>query len=343
MKHDVINDLWKILPEKSFHAVICDPPYSLESITKRFGNGQAGAKFAKDVSFQRLSKGFMGQTWDNDVAFRPETWYNIMQIMLPGAIGMAFSSTRTFHRLATAIENAGFIIHSSIAWIQSQGFPKGKNVYKELLKRGDQDAKSFYGYSYGIASLSPSFEPICVFQKPFKGSQLSVAREYGTGLYNIKDARFGSRKVTINSFTNGAKPFGNAVGEDYETKISEGMFPKNVIFDQAPEEINDYFLSIDNYVYHKKAVGKKDKHFGLKYKNPHPTVKPIGLITYLAKLLLPPDLFYPRRVLVPFCGSGSEMIGCLFAGWDEVYGFDNHDEYLDVAKERLEYAEKVCV
>jgi DNA modification methylase len=72
-------------------------------------------------------------------------------------------------------------------------------------------------------------------------------------------------------------------------------------------------------------------------RNPHPTVKPITLIEYLAKLMLPPEAHRPRRILIPFAGVGSEMIGAHFAGWDEVVGIEREDEYIPVAEARLKW------
>ena len=69
--------------------------------------------------------------------------------------------------------------------------------------------------------------------------------------------------------------------------------------------------------------------------NIHPTVKPIDLIRYLATLILPPKRETPRRILVPFSGSGSEIIGCLQAGWDEVVGIEREAEYIEIAKARI--------
>ena len=71
--------------------------------------------------------------------------------------------------------------------------------------------------------------------------------------------------------------------------------------------------------------------------NPHPTVKPIALIEHLATLLLPPAEYAPRRIMVPFAGSGSEMIGATMAGWDEVVGIEREAEYVEIAEKRLAY------
>jgi DNA modification methylase len=78
-------------------------------------------------------------------------------------------------------------------------------------------------------------------------------------------------------------------------------------------------------------------------KNIHPTVKPISLNIHLAKLLLPPSDYSPRRLLIPFLGSGSEMIAALLSGWNEVVGIERESEYVQIAEERVKWwAEKVA-
>ena len=69
--------------------------------------------------------------------------------------------------------------------------------------------------------------------------------------------------------------------------------------------------------------------------NDHPCVKPLDLCRYLATLLLPPVSVSPRRILIPFAGSGSEMIGALQAGWDEVVGVEQGNHYCEIAEKRL--------
>lgn len=72
-------------------------------------------------------------------------------------------------------------------------------------------------------------------------------------------------------------------------------------------------------------------------RNNHPTVKPISLTRWLATLLLPPAEYGPRRLLVPFSGVGSEMIGAVAAGWEFVQGIEMTPEYVDIAEQRLNY------
>lgn len=118
-----------------FHALFCDPPYHHTSIQKRFG-GQYSAKaqYGRDGAFQRASRGFMGKEWDGgDIAYRASTWRALGRHMHPGAFGMAFASARGYHRMVTAIEQAGFIVYPMImAWVFLSGFPKATRIDTQI-------------------------------------------------------------------------------------------------------------------------------------------------------------------------------------------------------------------
>lgn len=118
------------------HAVCCDPPYGLKSIVKRFGKeGYKPAKFGRDGAFSRASKGFMGKAWDGtEIEQDPEFWRLVYDVMLPGAYLVAFSSSRTYHLMATAIEAAGFITHPMIGWAYASGMPKAHNAAMAIDK-----------------------------------------------------------------------------------------------------------------------------------------------------------------------------------------------------------------
>lgn len=107
------------LEEKSIDAIVTDPPYGLTSITKRFGKeDSAPAKESKDGSFARLSKGFMGKTWDGTgIEHNVEFWKKCFKVLKPGGYLLAFGGTRTFHRIACAIEDAGFEIRDTLMWL----------------------------------------------------------------------------------------------------------------------------------------------------------------------------------------------------------------------------------
>ena len=113
---DVIDNF---LEENSIDCIITDPPYGLTSITERFGKeGSAPAQEGTDGAFKRLSRGFMGQLWDGSgVEYDVETWKRCLKVLKPGGYLLAFGGSRTFHRIACAIEDAGFEIRDTIMWL----------------------------------------------------------------------------------------------------------------------------------------------------------------------------------------------------------------------------------
>jgi len=141
------------LDEASVDAIVCDPPYEL---------------------------GFMGRAWDSSgVAYRRETWEAALRVLKPGGHLLAFGGTRTYHRLACAIEDAGFEIRDCLVWMYGNGFPKSLNL--------DGDWQG-----WGTA-LKPAYEPIVVARKPLIGTVAENVQRYGTGALNIDGCRIEAR------------------------------------------------------------------------------------------------------------------------------------------------------
>jgi DNA modification methylase len=135
--HNAHNmDVLRATPDNSIDSVVTDPPYDLTSIQERFGKeGSAPAQFGTDGAFARLSKGFMGQTWDGTgIAFTVEFWAEVLRVLKPGGHLLAFGGTRTYHRMVVAIEDAGFEIRDSIDWLYGSGFPKSHDISKDMDK-----------------------------------------------------------------------------------------------------------------------------------------------------------------------------------------------------------------
>ena len=140
------GDMLEVLrqyPDNHFDSCVCDPPYHLHSIVKRFAKtGRTESTASKSGPHSRTAKGFMGKTWDGgDVAFRVETWEEVWRVLKPGAYIVAFSSSRTFGRMSVAIEDAGFITHPMFGWIFGQGFPKAHNLSKQIDKEAGAERK----------------------------------------------------------------------------------------------------------------------------------------------------------------------------------------------------------
>ena len=139
---DCIEEMQKLIDDGvQVDSVVTDPPYHLTSIVERFGKeGSAPAQEGTEGAFARASKGFMGKEWDGgDIAFRKETWELALKLLKPGGHLLAFSASRNYHRMAVAIEDAGFEIRDQMMWLYGSGFPKSMNIGKAVDKKQGND------------------------------------------------------------------------------------------------------------------------------------------------------------------------------------------------------------
>jgi site-specific DNA-methyltransferase (adenine-specific) len=138
--------------------------------------------------------------------------------------------------MVVSIEDAGFEIRDMISWISNKTFPKSLNIGKAIDKIQEVNTNEWHGWGTG---LKPTVEPIVMARKPVEGTVANNVLTYGTGGLNIDASRIGTESVTINTFDNGAKPFGDAVGEPYTSKQSTGRWPANLILDEYTAELLD--------------------------------------------------------------------------------------------------------
>jgi len=346
--HRIVNgDIMRLAAHyhgPKFHAVLCDPPYEL---------------------------GFMNKSWDSrGVSFRAETWAAIRSLLLPGAHLLAFGGTRTFHRIAVAIEDSGFEIRDTLGWLYGSGFPKGHNLH---------DAWQGYG-----TALKPAWEPVIVARNPLVGTVAQNALEHGAGAINVDGGRVGEEggcrliKKELSSTSNNIYGKGLNIATSSPRHEGLGRWPANIIHDgsdETAEVLGDaarFFYcakagrrekeeGLDGFEFCVASVGNVDEASGRDSTNPgnqygegsrkraeaglpptipranyHPTVKPLTLTQYLAALILPPQ-HVESRILVPFAGSGSECIGAALAGWHTVVGVEREADYARIARARLEH------
>jgi hypothetical protein len=193
-------EVMRTLPDASVDAVVTDPPYGLS---------------------------FMGKRWDYDVP-SVEIWAECLRVLKPGGHLLAFAGTRTQHRMAVRIEDAGFEIRDMLAWVYSQGFPKSLNVSVAIDKAAgmlgaqsqganyaggdyaprDKTMRSDYGYKYAPATpeaqqwagwgtaLKPALEPITMARKPLEGTVAANVLEHGCGGLNVDGCRVGTETRT---------------------------------------------------------------------------------------------------------------------------------------------------
>ena len=335
-------------------SIVTDPPYHLQSIVDRFGKkGSAPAQHGTDGAFARASKGFMGQEWDGgDIAFRQETWELALKLLKPGGHILAFSASRNYHRMAVAIEDAGFEIRDQIMWLYGSGFPKSHNL----------------GDGWGTA-LKPAHEPIVMARKFIEGTNKNNREKYGTGGINIDgcrvglsegdDPRLGGKGTWKTDKMAKDVYVGGYAGVD--TGSSElGRFPANVMHDGIEEDWARFFYC--------PKVSRAERNAGLDdlpdvihntedctnlpsirtnsvntssgkprevnpTKNNHPTMKPQELMKYLCRLVTPKG----GTVLDPFMGSGSTGMAAKDEGF-EFIGIEREKEYFEIAEKRINSA-----
>lgn len=288
--HGDCIDVMRTLPDNSVDSIVTDPPYGL---------------------------GFMGKEWD---ALPPglEWAAECLRVLKPGGHLLAFGGTRTWHRLALSIEDAGFEIRDSIAWMYGSGFPKHR------------------------ATLKPAFEPIVMARKAFKGPLDANEAVHGTGALNIDGCRIGGdsgrwpANVVIDELSavildrqsgDRSSPWlGNKKGNSVGAK-------GGLMFGGAEQKTKSKIEHVDaggasRFFYVSKAAPReRPKIHGVA----HPTVKPLDLMRWLVKLVTPAG----GTVLEPFAGSGTTVEACILEGFDCI-AIEREAEYLPLIQARID-------
>jgi site-specific DNA-methyltransferase (adenine-specific) len=222
---------------------------------------------------------------------------------------------------------------------------------------------------YRTPAIKPAYEPILCFRAPRQGlTYAELALRFGTGGLNIEGSRIGVDVIPTHNAPAGAFAGGEPGRGSDPRSYNEhsGRFPTNLILD---EEAAKLLGERSRFFYCAKASRQErnagcedlplinsgmsngaqthgdgyDKGQGIGLnrvigrRNPHPCVKPLALARHLATLLLPPASVAPRRLLVPFAGTASEVIGAMQAGWDEIVGIEQDARYCEIAKRRVDY------
>ena len=234
-------DMGEFIEPNSIDSIVTDPPYELN---------------------------FMNKGWDNSgIAFQVDTWKKCFDVLKPGGHLLAFGGSRTFHRIACAIEDAGFEIRDTIMYLYGSGFPKSMNIGLALDRKngvesevvglgksgkpeshtrslelkdrpigGDYELKKARNEWNGWGTtLKPAYEPIIIARKPCEGTCLDNVLKYRVGGINIDECRIPTSDYLYNhGNSNGTVDsfsvgnFGKAIkGENASTEL--GRFPSNVI------------------------------------------------------------------------------------------------------------------
>jgi DNA modification methylase len=310
-----VLELLRDFESDSFDAVLTDPPYGL--------------------SFQKAA-------WDAS-APSVEVWGEVLRVLKPGAFGFVACGTRTQHRMASRLEDAGFEVRDVFAWIHSQGFAKGRDISKAVDKRLGFE-REVVGVRKGRVGTAGRGEGVYIAPKgEGEGGTAGSARGFAwPGEYEVSRpasdlaARWEGYdtvlKPSLEFWTLVRKPMSEGTVADHVIKHDVGgirvrgeRWVGNVAHDGSDEVVGAFPGGASGFFYCPKARGRE--RLG------HPTQKPVALTAHLAGILLPPGEM--RHVLVPFCGVGSEMVGAFRAGWSRVTGIEIDAEYARVARRRV--------
>ena len=240
-------DVLKTFQDNSFDAIVTDPPYGLS---------------------------FMGKKWDHSVP-SVKIWEECLRVLKPGGHLLAFAGTRTQHRMAARIEDAGFEIRDMIAWVYGSGFPKSHDVSKTIDKAAGAEREVIgpnrwadrhpnirgkaVGQNYGTdlnpsrpvtapttdvarqwqgwgTALKPALEPITVARKPLVGTVAENVLAHGTGGINVDASRVEAEKTT----GWGGDPsngYSGGLNQDLNARPVQGRWPANLIHDGSDEVV----------------------------------------------------------------------------------------------------------
>jgi site-specific DNA-methyltransferase (adenine-specific) len=233
-------EVMRAMPDASVDAIVTDPPYHLTT-GKKGGSGEASVNLDTPYGRARIGTGFMGMKWDGgEIAFSVELWAEALRILKPGGHLLAFSGSRTYHRMACAIEDAGFEIRDQLMWVYGSGMPKSRNVAKYDLQ-GD-DAARWEGWG---TALKPSHEPVVMARKALVGTVSANLLAYGTGALNIDACRIGVTDHDYARNCSGDRGHAGTRSADDTGATSmrpggsaaQGRWPANLIHDGSAEVI----------------------------------------------------------------------------------------------------------
>jgi site-specific DNA-methyltransferase (adenine-specific) len=268
----ICADAMKLLPQiesDSIDVVLTDPPYFLDKLDNNWDHEKVS-----NQDNQYVIKSLpAGMKFDKEQGKKFYSWYfevskEIFRILKPGGFFFSFSSPRLYHRMASAIDDAGFEIRDAFIWLYTQNQAKamGLDHFIKKMKISEEEKEKIRQKLNGwkTPQIKSCFEPIAMAQKPVDNTYLETILKYDVGLLNTN------------------------------VKIGNGMYPANVFtVDNINELIDKTFLL-------PKPTKKEKGEY-----NDHKTVKPLAICEYLIKLSA---FSKNAVILDPFVGSGTTAV-----------------------------------
>lgn len=372
LEHGDCVDVMAAMPEASVDAIVCDPPYGLGFMGKDWDSpgGLGDFPMRRTTAANTVNTGASrqggrqraGEDWHKRQlrdARTYQTWCEAwaseaLRVLRPGGYMLAMGGSRTYHRLASGIEDAGFEVRDMVEWLYGSGFPKHPSC------------------------LKPAHEPVALARKSARYSeplQIDAARIHTEGSeakpYTVKRLKPGAtlEKTGGNWRSEDGEEQSWEAGREFEGETKDGRWPANVVLDpEAAAMLDEQTGTLQSgsgplnrnadkfrttygefkggdepadalygdsggasrFFYVAKPDGA-ERNVGLHgQRNPHPTVKPVELMRWLCRLITPKG----GTVLDPFAGSGTTGIAALRESFSFI-GIDQDSDYVDVARARI--------
>ena len=278
------------IPENSIDSIVTDSPYGLK---------------------------FMSKSWDKNVPDRNQ-WELCFRVLKPGGFLVNFSNAKTYHKMASQVDDAGFEIRDMLMWVYSSGIPKSKGC------------------------LSPAHDPIILARKPFERSLKKNKERWGTGDLQVERCRIpfeGQGSAKDGRFPKNFLHDGSEEVSSFFPEAPGSMAP--VTKRNGPKFKNTYgkFHGIEEKGNNVRGdTGSASRFFYCAKPSPSergsgntwPTVKPIMLMRYLCRLVTPPG----GLILDPWMGSGTTLIAATMDDFSSI-GVEQDPEAIEIATNRI--------
>ena len=295
-------ELIKGLPDNSIDLVLTDPPYFLDrmdsawdhDVVHRHEERAMGAVHSLPVRMK-----FDRQQGLDFYTFYLEVSREVYRVLKPGGFFFSFSAPRLYHRMASAMDDAGFEIRDMFAWLYTTNQPKAMGldhfIKRQDLPEAEKERLIKWLDGWKTPQIKTGLEPIAMGQKPPEGTFLANFQRYGVGLFNT-DLRIGT---------------------------DEDMSPANTFSTEGISEQIDRFFLLPKPSRVEKGEG-----------NHHQTVKPLTICTYFISLSTRDE---NAVVLDPFVGSGTTAIAAALLNRHYI-GYDLNQEYVEISERRIRKA-----
>ena len=294
--HDEALSFLPKLKKNSIDMVLTDPPYFLDKLDQRWQT----AKVHNKKNMQVVTSLPAGMKFDKKKGKDFYKWYlkvskEIFRVLKPGGFFFSFSSPRLYHKMACAVDDAGFEIRDCFMWLYTQSQPKAMSLHHFIDKldksRKEKDKLHQFFSGWKTPQVKSCYEPIAMAQKPVDKTYLNNFLKHDVSLIDSK----------------------------IRQGLAQDMFVSNVMTDQKMHpQLDKVFL-----------VDKPDKNEKGSF-NHHKTVKPLSLCKYLIQLTTKKDSI----VLDPFMGSGTTALACKETG-RKFIGVELNKEYVEITMKRL--------